>query len=76
MPFYLGQTIWAKYPGHGYHHVTIIIEINNGEIFLVRWRKGTGVLVLLGQEMVAVDAEVMEQELEDTKHKIYQARVA
>eukprot|EP00957_Ditylum_brightwellii_P206232 15347456-Ditylum_brightwellii.AAC.1 len=36
----IGQKVWAKPPGgRGYHCATIVDEIDNGEAFLLRWRK-------------------------------------
>eukprot|EP00957_Ditylum_brightwellii_P131463 10026717-Ditylum_brightwellii.AAC.1 len=40
MAFKIGQKVWAKPAGrHGYHHDTIVDEIDNGDVFLLRWRK-------------------------------------
>eukprot|EP00957_Ditylum_brightwellii_P070071 5322228-Ditylum_brightwellii.AAC.1 len=40
MAFKIGQKVWAKpVSGHGYHHATIVDEIDNAEAFLLRWRK-------------------------------------
>eukprot|EP00957_Ditylum_brightwellii_P202477 15330345-Ditylum_brightwellii.AAC.1 len=40
MTFKIGQKVWAKPAGrHGYHCASIVDEINNGEAFLLRWRK-------------------------------------
>eukprot|EP00957_Ditylum_brightwellii_P120199 9172162-Ditylum_brightwellii.AAC.1 len=40
MAFKIGQKVWAK-PASGceYHHATIVMEVDNGEVFLLRWRK-------------------------------------
>eukprot|EP00957_Ditylum_brightwellii_P155617 11845720-Ditylum_brightwellii.AAC.1 len=47
MAFNIGQKVWAKHSGcHGYHHATIVIEIDNGESFLLRWRKNDGMTTL------------------------------
>ncbi len=40
MAFEIDQKVWAKPIGrHGYHCATIVIEVNNGEAFLVRRKK-------------------------------------
>eukprot|EP00957_Ditylum_brightwellii_P088613 6749421-Ditylum_brightwellii.AAC.1 len=40
MVFKIDQKVWAQPTGrHGYHHVTIVDEIDNGEAFLLDWRK-------------------------------------
>eukprot|EP00957_Ditylum_brightwellii_P162232 12353152-Ditylum_brightwellii.AAC.1 len=40
MAFDTRQKVWAKQSGHhGYHRATIVMEINNGKAFLLRWRK-------------------------------------
>eukprot|EP00957_Ditylum_brightwellii_P090473 6889752-Ditylum_brightwellii.AAC.1 len=40
MAFAIGQKVWAKPNGRcGYHRATIVNEIDNGEAFLLRWRK-------------------------------------
>eukprot|EP00957_Ditylum_brightwellii_P123864 9441924-Ditylum_brightwellii.AAC.1 len=40
MAFKIGQKVWAKHAGRcGYHCATIVDEIDNGEVFLLRWRK-------------------------------------
>eukprot|EP00957_Ditylum_brightwellii_P098410 7497832-Ditylum_brightwellii.AAC.1 len=40
MAFAIGQKVWAKPAGsRGYHRATIVDEIDNGEAFLLRWRK-------------------------------------
>ena len=40
MAFEVGQKVWAKpNGGRGYHCATIVMEIDNGEAFLLRWRK-------------------------------------
>eukprot|EP00957_Ditylum_brightwellii_P209660 15362688-Ditylum_brightwellii.AAC.1 len=40
MMFKIDQKVWAKPAGrHGYYHATIVDEIENGEVFLLRWRK-------------------------------------
>eukprot|EP00957_Ditylum_brightwellii_P158432 12058616-Ditylum_brightwellii.AAC.1 len=39
MAFDIEQKVWAKCSGnHGYHHATIIMENDNSELFLLRWR--------------------------------------
>eukprot|EP00957_Ditylum_brightwellii_P097680 7440170-Ditylum_brightwellii.AAC.1 len=45
MALNIGQKVWAKHSGcHGYHRVTIVMEIYNGESFLLRWRKDVSVI--------------------------------
>eukprot|EP00957_Ditylum_brightwellii_P163292 12433668-Ditylum_brightwellii.AAC.1 len=40
MAFNISQRVWAKhFANHGYHRATIVMEIDNGEAFLPRWRK-------------------------------------
>ena len=40
MVFEIGQKVWAKPTSrHGYHHATVVDKIDNGEAFLLRWRK-------------------------------------
>eukprot|EP00957_Ditylum_brightwellii_P125243 9547250-Ditylum_brightwellii.AAC.1 len=40
MVFKIGHKVWAKPSGHrGYHHATIVMVLDNGEAFLLRWRK-------------------------------------
>eukprot|EP00957_Ditylum_brightwellii_P090208 6870602-Ditylum_brightwellii.AAC.1 len=40
MAFKISQKVWAKPAGgRGYHRATIVDEIDNGEVFLLRWRK-------------------------------------
>eukprot|EP00957_Ditylum_brightwellii_P176871 13473036-Ditylum_brightwellii.AAC.1 len=40
MAFEIGQKVWAKpSANHGYHHATIVMEVDNGEAFLLRRRK-------------------------------------
>eukprot|EP00957_Ditylum_brightwellii_P019247 1451425-Ditylum_brightwellii.AAC.1 len=40
MVFKIGKKVWAKSTGrNGYHRATIVDEIDNGEAFLLRWRK-------------------------------------
>eukprot|EP00957_Ditylum_brightwellii_P121520 9268126-Ditylum_brightwellii.AAC.1 len=40
MVFKIGQKVWAKPSANqGYHRVTIVMEVDNGEAFLLRWRK-------------------------------------
>eukprot|EP00957_Ditylum_brightwellii_P068400 5192533-Ditylum_brightwellii.AAC.1 len=40
MVFEIGQKVWAKPTDRrGYHRATIVNKIDNGEAFLLRWRK-------------------------------------
>ena len=40
MAFAIGQKVLEKpNGGRGYHRATIVMEIDNGEAFLLRWRK-------------------------------------
>eukprot|EP00957_Ditylum_brightwellii_P155097 11806319-Ditylum_brightwellii.AAC.1 len=40
MVFKMSQTVWAKPTGRNrYHRATIVDKIDNGEAFLLRWRK-------------------------------------
>eukprot|EP00957_Ditylum_brightwellii_P150934 11493394-Ditylum_brightwellii.AAC.1 len=40
MVFKIGQKSWAKPAGGcGYHRASIVMEIDNGEVFLLRWKK-------------------------------------
>eukprot|EP00957_Ditylum_brightwellii_P082954 6306813-Ditylum_brightwellii.AAC.1 len=58
MAFKIGQKVWAK-PASGcrYHHATIVDEIDNGEVFLLRWRKhGQDNSVVCARNMRPFDA--------------------
>eukprot|EP00957_Ditylum_brightwellii_P126125 9615039-Ditylum_brightwellii.AAC.1 len=58
MAFAIGQKVWAKPNSRrGYHRATIIYEIDNGEAFLLRWRKrGQDNSVVCARNMRPFDA--------------------
>eukprot|EP00957_Ditylum_brightwellii_P011799 890262-Ditylum_brightwellii.AAC.1 len=58
MAFTIGQKVWAKPNSrHGYPCATIVDEIDNGEAFLLRWRKrGRDNSVVHARDMRPFDA--------------------
>eukprot|EP00957_Ditylum_brightwellii_P055995 4243622-Ditylum_brightwellii.AAC.1 len=60
MAFTIGQKFWAKPNGRcGYHRATIVNEIDDGEAFLLRWRKHSRVdSVVRARDMRPFDASI------------------
>eukprot|EP00957_Ditylum_brightwellii_P093591 7126850-Ditylum_brightwellii.AAC.1 len=60
MAFAIGQKVWAKPNGKcGYHCAAIVDEIDNGEVFLLRWRKrGQDDSVVRARDMRPFDASM------------------
>eukprot|EP00957_Ditylum_brightwellii_P139533 10634405-Ditylum_brightwellii.AAC.1 len=72
MPVEVGAVVWVKRPGRGYHQATIVIDINNGEEYVVKWFKTSwGESVASGQHLNGGAGAYNYRKIKEPKPKKY-----